>query len=160
MSEHAPQPIAPLDGSPFRIGLATARYNPRFVDALLAQVTEQLRAAGVKAKNLTSVRVPGSNELPVAVQMLADRGRCDCLVALGVIIRGGTMHHELIAQGVTSALHQVALATRTPVINGVVVVNSERQAVERVLGRLNRGAEFARAALEMAALQRARGEKK
>jgi 6,7-dimethyl-8-ribityllumazine synthase len=157
MSEHAPQPLSPIDGAPFRIGVAAARYNPRFVDALLAQVTGQLLAAGVKAKNLAVVRVPGSNELPSALQLVAARGRFDCLVALGVIIRGGTMHHELIASGVTAALHQLSLAARTPVINGVIVVNSERQAVERVLGRLNRGAEFAQAALEMAALKRTSG---
>jgi 6,7-dimethyl-8-ribityllumazine synthase len=158
MSEH-PHPPTAIDGMPFRIGIVAARYNPAFVDALLSQVRAQLRAAGVRERNLRVVRVPGSNELPVAVQMLAARTRPDCLLALGVIIRGGTMHHELIAQGVTHALHQVALAARTPVINGVIVVDNARQARERVAGRLNRGAEFARAALEMAALKRPVGGK-
>ena len=74
-------------------------------------------------------RVPGSNELPVAAHLLARTGRFDVVVALGVLIRGDTIHYELIADAVTHALQTVALESDTPVINGVIV--AENQATSR-----------------------------
>ena len=113
-----------------------------------------LRAAGVQEKRLTIVRVPGANELPSALQLLAPRARFDVFVALGVLIRGETIHYELIAESASHALQRVALDTRTPVINGVIAVETTAQAAARCGGRIDRGAEFARAALEMADLKR------
>jgi 6,7-dimethyl-8-ribityllumazine synthase len=143
-----------IDGKPFTVGVVAARYNVRLVEALLAQVTAGLRAAGVKEKRLLVERVPGSNELPSAVQLLLRRKRCDVVVALGVIIRGGTLHYELVAQASGDGLMRVSLDAGTPVINGVVVAENLKQAEERCLGKINRGAEFARASLEMAALKK------
>jgi len=158
MSLFSPPPIS-IKGAPFSIGIVAARYNPSLVDALLASVVEQLTAAGVKAKRITIIRVPGSHEVPVAAQWLAQGGRRDCVVALGVLIAGNTNHHEMVGQSVSHALQQVALATGTPVINGVIVANNLPQAEARCRGSLNRGAEFARATLEMAALRRTLGRK-
>lgn len=158
MSLSAPPPAA-LDGAPFAIGIVAARFNAALVDALLHAVRETLAAAGVKAKRLTVVRVPGSHEVPWAAQALARRKGCACVIGLGVLIAGDTNHHEMVGQSVSQALQQVALTTGTPVINGVMVVNSLKQAEERCRGAIKRGAEFARAALEMAALKQARGGK-
>jgi 6,7-dimethyl-8-ribityllumazine synthase len=152
MSRHTPTPLA-IDGGPFSIGIACARFNPALVDALLDRVQQGLRAAGVRAERIELVRVPGSHELPVAAHWLAAR-RHDCVIALGVLLKGGTSHHEVVAQGVTAALQQVALAHAVAVINGVVVAETWRQAADRCTGPIDRGAEFARAALEMAALRR------
>ena len=151
--------VTSISGAPFRVGIVAARFNERLVDALLAQVSAQLRAAGVKARRLDVVRVPGSNELPVAVQLLAGRARYDVLIALGLLIRGDTIHYELIAEATTQALQRVALDLRTPVINGVIVAENQAQAEARCRGKIDRGAEFAHSALEMAALKR-RLEKK
>lgn len=156
MSLDAPKENA-IDGAPFTVGIVAARFNPALVDALLARALAILAAAGVKAKRITVVRVPGSHEVPVAAQWLAQGGRRDVVIALGVLIGGDTNHHEMVGQSVSSACQQVALATRTPVINGVIVANNLKQAQARCTGRINRGAEFARAALEMAALKRAIG---
>ena len=158
MSLHAP-PATALNGTPFTVGIVAARYNSALVDALLHTVFEQLAAAGVKEKRIQIVRVPGSHELPVAALWLAQTGQRDCVIALGVLLRGGTAHNEIVAQGVTHALQQVALTTRIPVINGVIVADNLKQAEERCLGAINRGAEFARTALEMAALKRSMGRK-
>jgi 6,7-dimethyl-8-ribityllumazine synthase len=149
-------PSAPVNGAPFRIGLVAARYNPALVDALLHTVFEGLTAAGVKPGHIGLLRVPGSHEVPVAAKWLAESGRHDAVVALGVLIKGGTSHHEVVGLAVTHALQRVALDTGVPVINGVIVVESRKQAEERCLGEINRGGEFARAALEMAALRRGR----
>jgi len=158
MSRHTPTPIA-VDGTKLSFGLACARFNPALVDALLDRVCQRLRAAGVKAENIEILRVPGSNELPVAAQWLAASRRHDCVVALGVLLRGGTTHHEIVGQGVTLALQHVALAHGVPVINGVITAETWKQAADRCTGSIDRGTEFARAALEMAALQRRAGKK-
>lgn len=143
-----------IDGAPFSIGIVAARFNADLVDALLDAVQAGLLAAGVKKTRLKLLRAPGSNELPVVAQWLAQGGSMHCVIALGVLIKGDTMHHQIVGQSVTDALQQVALATRTPVINGVLVVENQKQAEVRCRGKINRGAEFARAALEMAALKR------
>lgn len=143
-----------VSGAEYRIGIAAARFNSELVDGLLERVIGTLRSAGVKETNLAVVRVPGSHEVPWAAQTLATGSQCDCIVALGVLIAGDTNHHEMVGASVSQALQQVALATGTPVINGVIVVNDVAQGRERCTGRINRGPEFAQAALEMAALRR------
>lgn len=153
MSRAAPK-ASRVAGASFKVGVAAASYNGLLVGALLDQVTGALRAAGVAERNLFVVRVPGSNELPSAIQLLASKKRPDVLIALGVIIRGDTIHFELIAESVSRALHRVALDFHRPVINGAIVAENEAQAAARCLGEINRGAEFAAAALSMAALRR------
>lgn len=143
-----------VSGAEYRFGIAAARFNGEFVDGLLARVLESLNQAGVKSANLAIIRVPGSHEVPWAAQALATGSQCDCVIALGVLIAGDTNHHEMVGDSVSHSLQRVALDTHTPVINGVIVVNSTDQARERCTGSINRGAEFAHAALEMAELRR------
>lgn len=153
MSLDAPKPPV-IDGADFRFGIAAARFNHELVDALMIRVFAGLRAAGVTEDRLTVVRVPGSHEVPWAAQALALGGACDCVIGLGVLIAGDTNHHEMVGDSVSHALQQVSLTTRVPVINGVLVVNTLEQARARCVGKIDRGAEFAGAALEMAALKR------
>ncbi len=153
MSGDSPVPEA-LNASGFKIAIAAARFNEQLVDSLLQRVRARLSTAGVKEKNVAVVRVPGSNELPVAARMLVDRKAPDAVIALGVIVRGGTIHYELIANATTQGLQDVALDSRVPVINGVVVAENAAQARARCRGRIDRGAEFADAAVSMAALRR------
>jgi 6,7-dimethyl-8-ribityllumazine synthase len=133
MSRHTPSPLE-VDGRRFSFGLVAARYNPELVDGLLQRVLD-------------------AHEVPVAAGWLADGG-FDAVIALGVLIGGDTNHHEMVGQSVSHALQQVSVATGVPVINGVVVTDTWKQAADRCTGRVDRGAEFARAALEMAALRR------
>jgi 6,7-dimethyl-8-ribityllumazine synthase len=158
MSFDAPKSSS-VNGAPFTIGIVAARFNSALVDALLHTVFENLTAAGVKEKRIRILRVPGSHEVPWAAQALAGKST-DCVIALGVLVGGDTNHHEMVGASVSQALQQVALATRVPVINGVIVTDNLKQAEARCLGPINRGAEFARAALEMAALKRGLGKGK
>lgn len=153
MSLSSPSIIA-VNGERFRIGIAAARFNETLVDGLLGRVVTGLRAAGVKDENIAVMRVPGSHEVPWAVNAFAVGGECDCVIGLGVLIGGDTNHHELVGESVSHALQRIAIETGIPVINGVVVVDSLAQAKARCVGKINRGAEFAQAALEMAALKR------
>jgi 6,7-dimethyl-8-ribityllumazine synthase len=153
MSSFAPTALS-IDAAGLRFGVVAARYNPALVDELLARVLAGLRAAGVKEKNLAVVRVPGSHEVPWAADRLAQRKGADCVIALGVLIGGDTNHHELVGESVSHTLQRVACDRGVPVINGVIVADNLAQARARCVGKLNRGAEFAAAALEMAALKR------
>ena len=76
------------------------------------------------------------------------------VIALGVVVAGDTSHHELIGQTTAKALLDISILTSTPVINGILVVNSEEQARIRIAGEQARGPEFAEAALHMANLKR------
>jgi 6,7-dimethyl-8-ribityllumazine synthase len=136
-----------------RIGIVAARFNAGLVDALAERAAATLVAAGVPAAAVETVRVPGSHEIPWAVQQLAASGRFDAVIGLGVLIAGDTNHHEMVGDAVAAALMRVSLDTRVPVINGVIVVNTLAQAEARATGPINRGREFAAAALEMAALK-------
>jgi len=158
MSLAAPK-LSRIDGAPYRFAVVAACFNTELVDGLLARVTQGLRAAGVKAGRIDAHRVPGSHEVPWAVARLAARGRYDCLIALGVLIGGDTNHHEMVGQSVSHALQQVAVTRGVPVINGVIVTENLAQARARCVGRINRGAEFAQAALAMAELNRHLGGK-
>lgn len=153
MSLDAPRATS-VNGSDLRFGLVAARFNETLVDGLRTRARATLAAAGVKDADLAEVRVPGSHEVPWAAQQLAASGRYDCVLALGVLIGGDTNHHEMVGESVSHALQQVALGTGVPVINGVIVTNTLAQARARCVGRIDRGAEFGRAALEMAALRR------
>jgi 6,7-dimethyl-8-ribityllumazine synthase len=153
MSTDSPRPRA-VKADGLKIAIAAARFNRDLVEALLGRVRRALAASGVRDRDVAVVRVPGSNELPVAVRLLVDAIKPDAVVALGVIVRGATMHYELIASASANGLQEVALASRVPVINGIIVAESRAQAKARCQGRINRGAEFADAALAMAALRR------
>ena len=153
MSLSAPS-SQPISGALFRVGVVAARFNETLVDGLLARVVGSLAGAGVKAENIAVVRVPGSHEIPWAAQAFAAGGECDCVIALGVLIAGETNHHEMVGQSVSLTLQRVAIETGIPVINGVIVANSTGQAKARCVGKINRGREFAMAALEMAVLKR------
>jgi 6,7-dimethyl-8-ribityllumazine synthase len=153
MSLAKPVAVA-VSGAPFRVGIVASRFNSDLVDALLERVIGRLRAAGVREKAIMVVRVPGAHEVPWAAGELARGGRRDVIVGLGVLIGGDTSHHEMVGASVSHALQNVALSTRTPVINGVIVANNRTQAEARTVGKINRGVEFAEAALEMAALKK------
>lgn len=159
MSLHAPKP-SDIDGQGLRFGVVAARFNEALVNGLLDRALERLDTAGVRSRDLLVLRVPGSHEVPWAAHELAASGQFDCVLALGLLIGGDTNHHEMVGDSVSHALQGVAIQTRVPVINGVIVTNNLAQAKARCIGKINRGAEFAHAALEMAALRRTlRGKK-
>jgi 6,7-dimethyl-8-ribityllumazine synthase len=130
--------------------IVAAEYNREYVDGLLAHCAEEF-AVVAPGSLVTTHRVPGAFEVPLAVQEIAQRGAVDAVIAFGVIIAGATAHADLIASAITTALMRIGLSTGVPVIHEVLLVRTEAQARERCLGtELNRGAEAARAAVGMA----------
>lgn len=150
MSQDKPIPDA-IDGSELHFAIIAAGYNGELVEALRRQCVKTLRAERVPAANIRLVRVPGSGEIPYAAYMCAMTGNYDCVITLGVVVAGDTPHHEIIAHSTAKALQDVALRSEVPVVNGIVVTNTREQAEARCQGALDRGTEFARAALTMAA---------
>lgn len=143
-----------VEASRLKIAVAAARYNGALVGRLLARVEKALRELGVRPGNLTVVRVPGSNELPLAAHMLIRSRKPDAVIALGVILRGATLHFELVANAASDGLMKVSLKSGVPVINGVIAADTLAQARARCGGDIDRGAEFAAAAVAMADLGR------
>lgn len=151
------KPVAgSIDGSGFSCLIVAASYNGKLVDALLNRTVERLRNAGMEEERIEVLRVPGSNEVPYALQLGIETGAYDCCIGLGLLVRGETAHYHVIAQSVSDALQMVALNHSVPVVNGVIVAENQAQAEERIHGELDRGAEFADCALQLAALRQKR----
>ncbi len=154
------KPTSPnISGAKFVFSIVAASYNNDLVDALLQKTVATLTQAKVAPQNIRVLRVPGSGELPYIANMTASSGEFDCVIVLGVVIAGDTPHHEIIGQSTAVALQEVAIRSEVPVINGIVVTNNRAQAEQRCLGSLDRGTEFAQAALVMAQHRQTLGER-
>jgi 6,7-dimethyl-8-ribityllumazine synthase len=116
-----------VDAAGLTLGIVATTWHAEITDALLARAVEAARASGVPSP--TVVRAPGAVELPVVAQALAERH--DAVVALGVVIRGGTPHFEYVCDAVTAGLTRVALDAGRPVGNGVLTCDTEEQARDR-----------------------------
>jgi 6,7-dimethyl-8-ribityllumazine synthase len=216
---HHKGPAAQIhDGSSLRIGIVHARWNDTIIDPLLAGAKAKLRECGVKESNIVVQTVPGSWELPIAVQRYvkapltpnqtsslhlltlpslyaasqvqssssgsgasagdllgstsadelaaalpspssaASTGPFDAIIAIGVLIKGETMHFEYIAGAVSEGLMRVSLDTGVPVIFGVLTVLTEDQAKARagiIPGSHNHGEDWGLAAVEMGVKRKA-----
>lgn len=149
MSKDKPKPTA-IDGRDLWFAIVAARYNGDLVGALLERAQKTLLDAHVPPEQIKVVHVPGSAEIPYAAHMLAMTGEYDAVIGLGVVIAGDTPHHEIIASSTAVALQSSALRSEVPMINGILVTLDRAQAEARCTGVIDRGPEFARAALEMA----------
>jgi len=110
-----------------RIAIVAALWHRSITDALVVSATTAILAAGAEA---TVVRVPGAFELPLMAKAAADGG-FDAVVALGVVIRGGTPHFDYVCQAATGGLSQVTVTTGVPVGFGLLTCDTEEQAVQR-----------------------------
>jgi 6,7-dimethyl-8-ribityllumazine synthase len=111
-----------------RVAVVAAQWHEKVMDGLTDGALRALRELGIDEPTL--LRVPGSWELPVVAKALAGRGY-DAIVALGVVIRGGTPHFDYVCQGVTQGLTQVAVDTGVPIGFGLLTCDTEEQALDR-----------------------------
>ena len=135
-----------LDGRGLKIGIVAARYNQEIVDALLEGALAALEEHGARAEAVLSV--PGSYEIPMAAQALADKGDVDAVICLGCVIKGETAHFEHVAEAAAKGILDVSLETGVPCIFGVLTTYTEEQAKQR----MDKGREAAETAIEMANL--------
>ncbi len=127
MSGQGAPEAAPVDAAGLRLGIVATTWHAGIAGALLDRAVAAAQASGVPEP--TVARVPGAIELPVVAQALAEEH--DAVVALGVVIRGGTPHFEYVCDAVTAGLTRVALDAGTPVGNGVLTCDTEEQARDR-----------------------------
>ena len=148
-------PTAVPDGSPYRIGVIAAEWNPEVTDALMKGAVDTLRDHGVKTENLLVRRVPGTFELTSAADMMLSDPNIDAVICIGCVIQGETRHFEFICQAVSQGITNVALKRERPVIFSVLTCDTMQQALDRAGGRHgNKGVEGAITALKMIAYQR------
>lgn len=144
-----------IDAQGMRVAIVAASWHEVVMDGLIAGAARACQQAGADA---SIIRVPGSFELPIVAQECAVSGDFDAVVALGVIIRGGTPHFEYVASGTTDGLMRVSLDTKTPVGFGLLTCDDDDQALDRAGlegSREDKGAEAAWAALTTAVTLRA-----
>jgi 6,7-dimethyl-8-ribityllumazine synthase len=137
-------------------GIVASRFNELIVRRLMGGALDTLIRHGANMEQIDVAWVPGSFELPVAAQRMAQSGRYDAVICLGAVIRGATPHFEYVAAEAAKGIAKVALDANLPVIYGVLTADTIEQAIERAGTKAgNRGADAAASAIEMVNLMRA-----
>ncbi len=135
-----------FDASKMHVGIVRARFNEEITDALLKNAQTALAEYGVKEKNITVIAVPGSVEIPFALQVLAKTKKYDCLIALGSVIRGETPHFDYVCKMAQEGVLRVSLDFHIPIGFGLITANTPAQATARI----DFGRDAALAALKLA----------
>lgn len=137
-----------------RVAILVARFNHFVVNSLLEGAIDSLNRHGLPKDNIDVIYAPGAYELPLAAKEAAMQQRYDGIVALGVVIRGGTAHFEYVAGSCIQGLSKVGLDHALPIGLGVLTVESIEQAIERSGTKAgNKGEEAALAMIEMVNLR-------
>jgi 6,7-dimethyl-8-ribityllumazine synthase len=151
---------AELNAAGMKFALAVSRFNSFITERLLAGALTALKQVGVKREHIEIVRVPGAFEIPAAARTLAETGKFNAVVTLGCLLRGNTLHYEVIANEVTRGIGQATQETGVPIGFGVLTCDTLEQAIDRAgLKAGNKGWEAALAAVEMAVLKKKTGRK-
>lgn len=144
-----------LDGEGLSVGVVMARFNLDVCEGLLSACVAELQKLGVDAADIRIASVPGALEIPLVLQRMAQSDRYDALIALGAVIRGETYHFEVVSNDACRGVMDVQLETGVPIANGILTTEDDDQALARMA---EKGADCARAAVEMANLLLAIGE--
>ena len=148
-----------LIGSGLRVGICISRFNELLSSRLLGGAMDALTRHGVAKDDIDVAWVPGAFEIPLVAQRLARSSSYDAVIALGVVIRGGTPHFEYVSAEVSKGIAKVSLDSGVPVTFGVITADTIDQAVERAGTKHgNKGWDAALAAIETAKVLRALGE--
>ncbi len=145
-----------IDAAGLKLAIVVSRFNSFFTEQLLKGALDCIERHNGSDAEVTVIRVPGANELPLVVDKLASSGTVDAVIALGAVIQGATPHADLINAQVARALAQASITHGIPVINSVVCANSLDQAIERSGTKAgNKGWDGAVSAIEMVSVIRA-----
>jgi 6,7-dimethyl-8-ribityllumazine synthase len=153
LSEYDPGRV-PSAGE-MRFGIVVSEWNSEITMALLDGTIQTLKKHDVSDSNILVKHVPGSFELPLGAQFIAEYDDVDAVICLGCVIQGETPHFTYICQGVTQGITQLNLEYNIPFIFGVLTTGNRQQALDRAGGKHgNKGSEAAVTAIKMAFLQR------
>lgn len=144
---------APLEAKGFKFAIIVSRFNSFITDSLYKGAVETLLRYAVEDTDITVAYVPGSFELGLAAKKMAATGKYDAVITLGAVIRGATMHFDLVCNAASSSVSNAGMETGVPVIFGVITTDTIEQAIERAGTKAgNKGAEAAQSAIEMVQL--------
>ena len=142
------------DASDMKFAVLISEWNIEITDSMGNGAIETLQQNGVKNENILKKYVPGSYELSLGAQYMAEYTNVDGIICLGCIIQGETKHFDFVCKAVTDGTNQVSLQYNIPVAFGVLTTNNKQQAIDRSGGKFgNKGIEAAAAALKMVALK-------
>ncbi|HET6267707.1 MAG TPA: 6,7-dimethyl-8-ribityllumazine synthase [Acidobacteriota bacterium] len=140
-----------VSGAGLRFAIVAGRYNEFITNRLLSGALEALTKNGVREEDIHVFKVPGSFEIPQMARKIAEQKQHHAIICLGALIRGKTLHFELISNECARGIQRVAADFGLPVTFGVITSENTEQAVERAGDKSsNKGWEAAMAALEMA----------
>lgn len=133
-----------------KFGIVVSEWNDQITGALLEGALETLKEQGVSKENMKVHYVPGSFELPLGAQFLAQQKDFDAVICLGCVIQGETRHFDFICDAVANGISNVSLKYNKPVVFGVLTTNTLQQALDRAGGKHgNKGEEAAITAVKM-----------
>ena len=143
------------DLSKKKFAILVAEWNEDITEPLFEGAQEALLKLGVKKRNIVRKNVPGSFELPLAAQWMADKKDIDAVICLGCVIQGETPHFDYICQAVAHGIMKVNLKSNKPVAFGVLTTLNKKQALERAGGKYgNKGEEAALTVIKMLAISK------
>lgn len=153
LSQYDPSKVP--DASGFRFAIVVSDWNSEITFALLEGCVATLKKHGVSEDDIIINHVPGSFELTLGAQLMAENEDVDAIICLGCVIQGETPHFTYICQGVSMGITQLNIDYNIPVIFGVLTTNTFEQAKDRSGGKHgNKGDEAAVTAIKMADLKR------
>ena len=157
LSDHDPNSVPNAAG--MRIGVVVSEWNTEITEALFNGVHDTLKKYGVASEDVVRRNVPGSFELTLGAQLMAERNEFDAIICIGVVIQGETKHFDFICEAVGQGITNLNIKYDLPVIFGVLTPNTMQQARDRCGGiHGNKGDEAAITAIKMAALKRELGQ--
>ena len=136
-----------------KIGIVVSRWNSMITDKMLDGALKALKSNGIQDDDITVVKCPGSYEIPLAVQKVIQNREVDGVIAIGVVIRGGTPHFEYVCDAVNRGITDLILKHNKPIAFGVLTTDDVKQALERAGENGNKGGEAALALLEMISVE-------
>lgn len=143
------------DASPFRFGIVYSEWNHEITSALLRGAEDTLKLHGAQPGNILVKAVPGSFELTLGAQFMAEYTNVDAIICLGCVIQGETRHFDFICNAVADGVTRINIKYNKPVIFGVLTPGNLQQALDRAGGKHgNKGGEAAVTAIKMLALKK------
>lgn len=147
------------DSSNLRVAIVVARFNDLITNKLLSGCLDCLSRHGIdiseNSKQMDIAWVPGSFELPIVSQKLAQKGEYEVVITLGAVIRGDTPHFDVVVSEASKGIATVSRETGVPIVFGVLTTDTMQQALERAGIKNNLGWNYALQALEMGSLMKA-----
>ncbi|MFT4525580.1 MAG: 6,7-dimethyl-8-ribityllumazine synthase [Flavobacteriales bacterium] len=153
LSDHNPESVPSAAG--MRFGVVVSEWNTEITEALFNGAKNTLSKYGASDEDIVRRDVPGSFELTLGAQLMAERNEFDAIICIGVVIQGETKHFDFICDAVGHGITNLNIKYNVPVIFGVLTPNTMQQALDRAGGvHGNKGDEGAITAIKMAALKR------